>query len=463
MAVTKIIPVKTTIQKSVKYICNQHKTDDGLLIDSFCCAPETAAMEFELLLSQITLRNNAPIAFHVIQSFKPEEISAEKAHELGIKFADKLLDGKYSYVIATHINRKHIHNHILFCAADNEDHKKYHDCWQTKRRMRNISDEFCDEYGLSVIKENQKDVPTRKYKEWSEDRKGISWKSKVKADIDASLISAANYDDFIQIMKSRGYQIKGETIGDSSVKYISFIPEGIGRAVRGKASTLGAAYTKEKIAERIENKDIEKAMWRTKNLETADSRVGNIIETSESRLTNNSGIAAWTGNQNLKTFAKSYAMLQAAGIDTVEELDAKISHVYEESIHIRIEAVATEKELKELSEVIKYARQYQKYAGINKKYRNASNKKAVRSKYDLQLTSYEAARTFLEQHGYKPYLIDIHALEEQILTKNEDRDRLIKAMKSKEKSYCNLKKLQENINRYIEQDHAQEMKNETRN
>jgi outer membrane murein-binding lipoprotein Lpp len=150
MAYTRIHAIKATVQKALKYICNPQKTDGQILIDSFACGVETAHYDFMDALSKSSGVGDKQ-AFHLIQSFAPGEVDFDMAHQIGIELADKLLENKYSYVIATHIDKEHCHNHIIFCAVDNVEHKKYNDCKRTYRRIRNLSDELCREHGLSVI------------------------------------------------------------------------------------------------------------------------------------------------------------------------------------------------------------------------------------------------------------------------------------------------------------------------
>ena len=112
MAITKIHAIKATVHKAVTYICNPHKTDDSILISSFGCSPETAAYDFQFALSK-TSQADTNKAFHLIQSFAPNEVSYQEAHQIGIELADKLLEGKYSYIISTHIDKEHVHNQAL--------------------------------------------------------------------------------------------------------------------------------------------------------------------------------------------------------------------------------------------------------------------------------------------------------------------------------------------------------------
>ena len=150
MAITKIHAIQATVNKAVDYICNPAKTDESILISSFGCSPETAAFDFKFALSK-TNQADPNKAFHLIQAFMPGEVSYKEAHQIGIELADKLLEGKYSYIVATHIDKGHVHNHIIFCAADNINHEKYHDCKKTYYHIRHMNDELCSEHQLSVL------------------------------------------------------------------------------------------------------------------------------------------------------------------------------------------------------------------------------------------------------------------------------------------------------------------------
>ena len=145
MAITKIHAIQATVHKAVNYICNPQKTDESILISSFGCSPETAAFDFKFALSK-TNQADPNKAFHLIQAFAPGEVSYKEAHQIGVELANKLLEGKFSYIVSTHIDKGHVHNHIIFCAADNVNHEKYHDCKQTYYHIRRLNDDLCSKH-----------------------------------------------------------------------------------------------------------------------------------------------------------------------------------------------------------------------------------------------------------------------------------------------------------------------------
>ena len=162
MAYLKIFPIKVTDKKALDYITNPDKTDEKLLVSSFGCSPETADLEFSMtreMAKKNGMDKGDNLAFHLIQSFKPGEVDAENAHRLGQQFADEVLKGKYEYVISTHVDKNHIHNHIIFNAASFVDHHKYVSNKRSYHKICRISNRICQENGLATS------MPTEKKKE----------------------------------------------------------------------------------------------------------------------------------------------------------------------------------------------------------------------------------------------------------------------------------------------------------
>ena len=195
MAVTKIHPIKSTLKKALDYIENPDKTDGKLFVSSYGCSYETADIEFQMLLDQAYQKGNN-LAHHLIQAFEPGETTAEQAHEIGRQLADEVLQGKYPYVITTHIDKGHLHNHIIFCAVDMANQRKYISNRQSYAFIRRTSDRLCKEYGLSVVKPGKDKGKT--YAEWDAQKKGKSWKAKLKIAIDAAIPQAKDFDSFLR-------------------------------------------------------------------------------------------------------------------------------------------------------------------------------------------------------------------------------------------------------------------------
>lgn len=177
MAVTKIHGIKTTVDKAIEYICNPDKTGQNLYISSFACSPETAVLDFKYTLDHThdcRDPHNTNKAFHLIQAFSPGEVSYEEAHQIGKELADRLLEGKYSYVLTTHTDKGHVHNHLIFCSADNITFSHYHHCKKNYWKIRNLSDTLCQEHNLSTIMPDGK--KGMKYNEWAANKSESSKK-----------------------------------------------------------------------------------------------------------------------------------------------------------------------------------------------------------------------------------------------------------------------------------------------
>ena len=240
MAVTKIKPIKSTLKKALEYIQNPDKTDDKMLVSSFGCSYETADIEFAFTLSQALDKGNN-LAHHLIQSFEPGEVSFEKAHEIGKQLADAVTKGQYEYVLTTHIDKGHVHNHIIFCAVNFVDYHKYNSNKRSYYGIRNISDRLCYENGLSVITP-EKGRKGKSYIEYQTAKTGTSWKGKLKEAVDLLIPQVADFEELLEKLQASGYEIKRG-------KYVSCRAPGQERFTRLK--TLGIDYTEEAIRKRI--------------------------------------------------------------------------------------------------------------------------------------------------------------------------------------------------------------------
>ena len=181
MAVTKNHPINSTLKKAIEYICNPDKTDGTLLVDSYGCTPETADIEFAWTHKK-TNEKSAHLARHLIQSFASGETTPEQAHEIGKRLADEILGGRYEYIISTHTDRDHIHNHIIFNDVSFVDYRHSHINKKWYYETRKVSDRLCEEYGLSVIPQNEN--KGKSYIEYTAAKQGTSYKAQLKADID---------------------------------------------------------------------------------------------------------------------------------------------------------------------------------------------------------------------------------------------------------------------------------------
>ncbi len=444
MAYTRIHAVKATVQKALKYICNPEKTDGQILIDSFACGIETAHYDFMDALSKSSGVGDKQ-AFHLIQSFAPGEVDFDTVHQVGIELADKLLENKYSYVIATHVDKEHCHNHIIFCAVDNVEHKKYNDCKRTYRHIRNLSDELCREHGLSVI------IPAgqkgKTHYEWQMAEAGTSWKAQMKSDMDNAIREAHSYEDFISQMQTKGYEVKGETFGDNALKYLSFSASGQTRFTRVSEKNFGVGYTKELIRERIEKRVKAQEKFPVKRKfpfpERPDAK-RTLIDTDKEKFQENGALKHWADIQNLKIAAASYAEGSS-----VEELKQKISERNAAAKAARSAVVDLEHEMKTKAEILKYAKQYTANRKYQRGYERATDQDAYFRSHETQIILFGGAENMLKRYGVKTASLDVEKMQKEYDAMTAQKAKLKKTYQTAEKEAMEADKQLKNIRQYL--------------
>lgn len=255
MAYVKRHPTNN-LKRSIDYIKNEEKTDSLLTYEQHLPSSDTNEI---VEMMNYTKRNfdktDGIQGHHFIQSFKhDEDITLELAHQVGKEWSQKFIKD-YEFVLATHKDKEHIHNHIIINSVNLVNGKKYLKNDKELHQIRSLSDEVCKTHNLSIIKPLEKEKGITKkgmsYGEWKYKKESISWKDKIKNDIDDSILQAENYEEFIEEMKKKDYELRY----GKRYKYNSFEHFDIGKRIRGK--TLGESYTEKAIQERIKNKELE--------------------------------------------------------------------------------------------------------------------------------------------------------------------------------------------------------------
>lgn len=448
MAVTKIHPIKTTLKKAIDYICNGDKTDDEIYVTTHLCSRENAYKEFELTKKQFNSRTKI-LAHHLIQSFVPEEVGFEEAHQVGIELCEKILEGKYEYVLATHIDKDHIHNHIIFNSIDVDEGKVYHSYYGSYINIRSQSDKLCKEHNLSVIdQETEKEINEIKRRkfvnwyDWNEDKKGKSYKSRLQFDMDRVIQKAINWEHFLKIMEQYRYEIK---FG----KYIAFKQKNQQRFTRAK--TIGDNYTEEKIKERIRNKDKE---------------IGDFVDKTKY------GNQDWVVHTNMQVASKILLKIRDKGFNSMEALEKGIQKISFQKNELKQEFDKLSWEQKRIKEVVKHIQicisKREHYQG----YRKNPNDKIymIMNRKDIEAyqKSYEEIDIFLKQF---PHLKDIvleglkkksgknlfRKLNEHSKELQAKQGEIIKKHNSLSTQYEELEHLKNNMNEYMGNEKTLEM------
>ena len=436
MAVTKIKPIISTVEKAIDYIISSAKTDEKLLVSSYGCSSDLmAAREFEWTreaAKQDGLAGVKVLARHLIQSFDVGEVSAEQAHEIGQQLADEWLKGKHEYVLATHVDKDHIHNHIIFNAVSFVDHHAYKSYKKIYYDMRGISDKICAKNGLSVIPPTQ--GKGMDYKEYSEAKQGTSWKQKLRFAIDKNIVLAKDFDDFLRLMQESGYEVK-------SGKYISFRAEGQERFTRSK--TIGDNYTEERIRKRISSK-------RGRILPTERKGISLIIDIQNSIKAHQSkGFEHWAKVNNLKQAAKALNYLTENNLLQYSDLEGKVAELRAVFSANSESLKAVEGRLREIQPLIKNIDNYRKLKSVWDEYSRIKNKPAFREKHQAELMIFESARKALRAHYGERKWDSLKSLQAEKSKLMAEQDRLYAERERIKKQLKEVETVKGNVDRIL--------------
>ena len=404
MAVTKTHPIKSTLKAAIDYILNPEKTDGKLLASSFGCGLETADIEFAWT-REVAGDKGTHLGRHLIQSFAVGETTPEEAHQIGMELAREILGGKYEFVLTTHVDKNHLHNHLIFNAVSFTDYKKYHSNKQSYHYIRRTSDRLCKEHGLSVV------VPGKdkgkSYAEYTAEKQGTSYKAKLKIAIDTLIPQVKDFEELIKWLQEMGYEIKHG-------KYVSCRAPGQERFTRLK--TLGAAYAEEAIKDRIKGVYIAKA----KPLRE-DKGIRLVVDIENSiKAGQSAGYERWAKIHNLKQAAKTMNFLTENKIERYGDLESKIADILAAHDAAAKAVKQAESRLSDLSLLIKHAATYRQFKPIYDEYRKSPDKEKYLRGHESQIILFEAAAKALKEMQIKK-LPDLAALRKEYDSLNDKK------------------------------------------
>lgn len=406
MAISSIIPRKTmrnrTRQQSMAerhgYDQKAEKTNDGELVSSYMCSPETAAEEFEIskkLYFQLTGRSQPVgrdvLMYRIIQSFKPGEISPEDANRIGYELAMKYTKGQHQFVVATHVDKAHIHTHIEINSTNLNCDGKLRDVKQSALVLRRLNDELCRAHGLSVI-ENPK-PSAKKQKEMAAAKYGTSHKEQLRQTIDRLLPTCQGYDDFLAKMRAEGYEIK-------EGKTLSFRAPGWDRFTR--SSKLGSDYTKEALRERSTTRrgrttEAKKPLLR-------NGRKVNMLIDIQAKMAagKGAGYERWAKVFNLKEAAKTLNFLVENGLTDYDELAARAEQAGDRFDDVSRRIKQLEARMAEVAQLKTHIINYSKTREVYAAYKKSRHKKEFLAEHGDEIAQHEAAKKAFDALGGKP-------------------------------------------------------------
>lgn len=450
MAVTKIIAMHQneglTIAKSIgnrtDYGMNPQKTENGRFVSSFACDPHTVVSEFVLSKKQYySLTGRKPkndiLAYQVRQSFKPNEITPEEAHKIGYEFAERFLKGKHAFIVCTHTDKTHIHNHIYFNSTTLDCKRKFRDKFFISKDVARLSDLICIEHSLSVIENPQR--RNSAYNKWEGYQKVPSLRDLLRNDIDEVLKNKPkDFDNFISQMKEKGYSVKfGKHITFSSPRQKKNI----------RLRSLGKGYSEEEIKAAIRCNKVHRRKKDTKIQKSSSLLIDVQQKLAEGK---GKGYENWAKVFNLKQMAKTVLYLQENGFADYDEFSNKVDEMTTKVNELREEIRTCETRIEELAElreqVINYLNTREPFA----QYKASGYSKRFLAEHESEIILHRAAKSKFNELGLKklPTVKSINSEYSELVAKKKKAYSKYYSLKDKHREMLvhktNIEKILEN-------------------
>ena len=401
LAATRLIALHKNKGKSVAaclksrtdYAQNPDKTNKGELVSSYECSPLTADEEFMLSKRQYELmtgrrQKNDVIAYQIRQSFKPGEITAEEANKVGYELAMRFTKGKYAFIVATHTDREHIHNHIIYNSTALDSTRKFRDFLLSGLAVQRLSDLICLEHQLSVIE----------IKPYRERQKRTLYppkernRDKLCSVIDGILLNEkpANFEVFLQKLEQQGYEVKRG-------KYTAVKGKGQKRFIRFR--TLGTGYGEDEIKAVLEGK----AKHRPHQKQLPKEQPFHLLVDIQAKLSEGKGegYARWAKRYNLKEMSKTLIFLQENKIGSIEEMQERVDAATARYHELGDSIKGSEKRLAEIAVLKAHITNYAKTRPVYDAYRKSGYSKKFLEAHREQITLHKAAKAAFDEASLK--------------------------------------------------------------
>ena len=376
MATTRLIPmhvikgqtVAHTVHERLSYAINPEKTNSGQLVKAYGCEPETAAgemllckKEYETYIGRSEEKRSDIVLYQIRQSFKPGEITPEKAQEIGYELAMSFTKGKYQFVVATHTDHAHIHNHIIFNSTSIDHTQKFRNFLGSSEAIRKISDKLCLENGLSIIEAPKQEASH--YGKWLGDKKPLSWQEKLRQTIDTVMAQKpADFDVFLKLMMESGYEVK-------QGQHLAFKASGQQKFTRLRS--LGEGYSEEELRSAILGKTIHTPKVKRPYRINPDKI--NLLVDIQNKLQagKGPGYERWAKVFNLKQMAQTINFLTENNITDYETLVEKTKAATDRYHELSQQIKVIEKRMTEITDLKKNIINYAKTKEIYTAYRES--------------------------------------------------------------------------------------------
>lgn len=477
MAITKIIKVKVNPNAAINYVRNPDKTNERLLVSYDGCTESNIELCFKMALANKTQnrKSEGVLAYHFIQSFAPtDEVTPEKAHELGMKFMEKTFSGKYSFICATHTDKGHIHNHFVMCAAERGmTGMRLDDNLSLLHTIQKNNDDLCREYGLSVI--DKKRSKGKNYREWFEDKSNPSGskKTQLRKLMDKTIMEAVSFDDFINRLKSQNIIIEtGNSKKYGTVTKYRFSDEQ--RFHRGYS--LGSFYTDDNIKKRIsrrqdylktqkkraeERKEKRKAAYEAmssaeKRLDKSKLKISTMRDTSQDISHEQIGLQKWSNVQNARRMQQIQKELQDRYSISYTEVTGHIKALRANNNYLDNALTKSKKEISDLRQLINDCVMYKKLKIYATNEQKTEDKEKYYQEHDHQLNAYHDAKFALESRNIDLTAITsrkIKVLQNRLEQAAQELENLKEQQLQNEREKEELQKYQKEIDTYLGKKH----------
>lgn len=373
MAATRIISIhigkgktaRQCITEQLDYIMNPAKTDGGILVSSYACVPETAADDFMLYRQGYQTNTgrsngNEVIAYHVRQAFKPGEITPEKANAIGKELAERITDGNHAFVVATHIDKQHIHNHIVFWSTALDCRHKFRDVKRSGKDIMQISDDLCRENKLSVITDPMKKGVT--YDKWQGNKKRFTNRDFLRMTIDTALrMQPDSFEALMRMLEEAGCLIRKGA-------HISIKPPDGQRYIR--LDSLGEEYAEDSLRRTLEGEHVH--IPKVPRGDYTKTQVKRLIDIEKKlRDGKGKGYQIWAERNNIDTKAQMIIFLKEHDIGSIDELEEQIGKLQSEQNEKKDSIRYNQDRMKEIGRLRKAIRDYSWTKEVYTQYRES--------------------------------------------------------------------------------------------
>lgn len=441
MATTRLMPLhnrkdrttKNSISNIIDYVENPGKTDNGRLITCWQCEGRVADAEF-LYTKEEYLRktgrsqgDNDVIGYHLRQSFRPGEITPEEANRLGCELAKRFTKGRHAFIVCTHIDKAHIHNHIIWNSTSLDADRKFRNFWGSSRAIRRLNDTICVQNGYSIVADPKKHSG-KSYNKWLGDKKKLSHRERICLAIDDALAqNPKSFEALLELLKQAGYQVKDgkvpSLLGGDQKRFL-------------RMDTLGEAYSPEALRAII--KGSRKHIPKVKLAEVVEETpVENLIDFVQAKLTrkNSAGRSKVQSVSDLKRLASSLLFLQENGLLDRTTLEKKVAEVSLQFSKLNSQIKQIEGQLDENAKMQQHIIDYKKTRDVYMAYHKAGYSKKFLSEHESDIIKHKAAKKFFDDRGMtkwpkiKKLRADFHELVAKKRTLNAERKKVEKEVR----------------------------------